>query len=163
MSFENIDAESFAANIKNSVVKKKERKTPVHNYKKDEWSSSWNPFKRIGALFLPDTKTVTYHDDGFYMTTELVESLDTYLFSLTTESEVMKNSFKEIMDDSKRQVRNLTNRLLNELQNFLNDIKKQEDHIQSLSNSLEKLQAEIEKCEKTSEWLKELEEKIKGA
>ena len=163
MSFENIDAESFAANIKNSVVKKKERKTPVHNYKKDEWSSSWNPFKRIGALFLPDTKTVTYHDDGFYMTTELVESLDTYLFSLTTESEVMKNSFKEIMYDSKQQVRTLTNRLLNELKNFLNDIKKQEDHIQSLSNSLEKLQAEIDKCEKTSEWLKELEEKIKGA
>ena len=67
------------------------------------------------------------------------------------------------MDDGKKKVRDLTNRLLKEIQQFLNDIKKQEERIQSLSNSMEKLQKEIEKSEKTNEWLNELAEKIKGA
>ena len=109
------------------------------------------------------TITETYYEDGYYETTDLVRSLDTYLRNLQTESDAMANSFREIMDDGKKKVRDLTNRLLKEIQQFLNDIKKQEERIQSLSNSMEKLQKEIEKSEKTNEWLNELAEKIKGA
>lgn len=163
MSFENIDADSFASDIKKSVVERKSGTKPVHNYKKDEWRSSWNPFKKLGSLFMSETKTVPYHEDGYYKTTDLVQSLDTYLRNLQTESNAMISSFKEIMDDSKKRVRDLTNRLLKEIQQFLNDIKTQEDRIQSLSSSMEKLQEEITKSEKTSEWLNELAEKIKGA
>lgn len=163
LSFENIDADSFASDIKKSVVDKAKKTREVYNYKKDEWRSSRNPFKKFGSLFMSETKTETYYEDGYYETTDLVRSLDTYLRNLQTESDAMANSFREIMDDGKKKVRDLTNRLLKEIQQFLNDIKKQEERIQSLSNSMEKLQKEIEKSEKTNEWLNELAEKIKGA
>ena len=145
------------------MVDKAKKTREVYNYKKDEWRSSRNPFKKFGSLFMSETKTETYYEDGYYETTDLVRSLDTYLRNLQTESDAMANSFREIMDDGKKKVRDLTNRLLKEIQQFLNDIKKQEERIQSLSNSMEKLQKEIEKSEKTNEWLNELAEKIKGA
>lgn len=163
LSFENIDADSFASDIKKSVVDKAKKTREIHNNKKDEWRSSRNLFKKFGSLFMSKTITETYYEDGYYETTDLVRSLDTYLRNLQTESDAMANSFREIMDDGKKKVRDLTNRLLKEIQQFLNDIKKQEERIQSLSNSMEKLQKEIEKSEKTNEWLNELAEKIKGA
>lgn len=163
MNFENIDADSFTSDIKKSVVDRTTRTEEVYNWKKDEWRSSWNPFKKIGSLFMSETKTVTYHEDGYYETTDLVRRLDTYLRNLQSESDTMENSFKEIMDDSKEKVRDLTERLLKETRQFLKDIKKQEDRIQSLSNDMEKLQEEIEKSEDTNAWLNKLAEKIKGA
>lgn len=122
LSFENIDADSFASDIKKSVVDKAKKTREVYNYKKDEWRSSRNPFKKFGSLFMSETKTETYYEDGYYETTDLVRSLDTYLRNLQTESDAMANSFREIMDDGKKKVRDLTNRLLKEIQQFLNDI-----------------------------------------
>lgn len=162
-SFENIDAESFASEIKKSVVDRAKGTKEVHNDKKDEWGSSWNPFKVIASCFMSDTKTVTYYEDGYYETTDLVRSLDTYLRNLQSKSDAMEKSFKETMDDSTQKVRDLTTRLLQEIRQFLNDIKKQEGRIRALSSDMEKLQKEIEKSEETSEWLNELAEKIKGA
>lgn len=162
MSFENIDVESAASDIMRNAVERSTRTEQVRNYKKDEWRSSKNLFKKFGALFLSDTKTVIYHDDGYYKTTELVRSLDKYLRNLQKESTAMENSFKDIMNDSKKKVRDLTERLLQELQQFLGDIRRQEKRIQSLSSSMEKLREEIEKSEATNDWLNKLAEKIKG-
>lgn len=162
MSFENIDADRFVSDIERTIVEKSIRTEVGINYKKYEWRWSWNPLKKLGSLFMSDTKTVTYHDDGYYDTTELVKSINAYLISLVQESDKMEESFKGIMDASKQKVCDLTDRLLNEVQRFLNDIKKQEDKIESLSSDMEKLQEEIKESEETNDWLNDLAEKIKG-
>lgn len=162
MSFESVDADSFASSIKRKVVERATRTEQVFNFKKVKWCLSWNPFKNLASLFMSDTKTVTYHDDGYYETTELVQNLDAYLRNLEQESRAMEKSFKDIMIGSEAMVRSLTSTLIKELVQFLNDIKKQEDRIQSLSSCVEKLQEEIEKSEATNDWLNKLAEKIKG-
>ena len=162
MSFENIDADSFASDIRKSVVDRTTKTKTTRNYKKDSWRSSWNPFKKLGSLFMSDTITETVSVDGYYKTTGLVQSLDTYLRNLQSESTAMENSFKAIMDGSKEKVRDLTKRLINEIQHFLDDIRRQEERIQALSNSMEDLQEEIEKSEATNVWLNTLAEKIMG-
>ena len=72
----------------------------------------------------------------------------------------MKNSFESVIEDSKRKVRILINKLLTELSNFLNDIKTQEERIEAIGDSIEELNKEIEKIKATHEWLNELKKRI---
>ena len=162
MNFANINADSFASDMKKKVVDRSTTTKQVRNYKKDQWSSSWNPFKKIGSWFMDDYKTVTVDVDGYYETTEIRKSIDSYLLNLQRESTNMENSFKRVMDDSKRKVRDLINRLLTELTKFLEDIKTQEKRINAIGNSMEELGKEIEKNRATHEWLSELKKKIEG-
>ena len=111
---------------------------------------------------MDDYKTVTVDVDGYYETTEIRKSIDSYLLNLQRESTNMENSFKRVMDDSKRKVRDLINRLLTELTKFLEDIKTQEKRINAIGNSMEELGKEIEKNRATHEWLSELKKKIEG-
>ena len=74
----------------------------------------------------------------------------------------MENNFKKIMEDSKKKVRDLTDRLLRELTQFLEDIKKQEARIEQLGSSISELNDEIEKSEETANWLSNLKEMIEG-
>ena len=74
----------------------------------------------------------------------------------------MENNFKKIMEDSKKKVRDLTGRLLRELTQFLEDIKKQEARIEQLGSSISELNDEIEKSEETANWLNNLKEMIEG-
>ena len=162
MNFANINADSFASDMKKKVVDRSITTKQVRNYKKDKWSSSWNPFKKIGSWFMDDYKTVTVDIDGYYETTEIRKSLDGYLLNLQRESTNMENSFKRVMDDSKRKVRDLIDTLLAELTKFLEDIKTQEKRIEAIGNSMEKLGDEIEKNRATHEWLSELKKKLEG-
>ena len=162
MNFANINTDSFAFDMKKKVVDRSNTTKQVRNHKKDEWSSSWNPFKKIGSWFMDDYNTVTVDVDGYYETTEIRKSIDSYLLNLQRESTNMENSFKSVMDDSKRKVRNLIDRLLLELTKFLADIKTQEEQIKAISGSMEKLDEEIKKNKATHEWLNELKKKIEG-
>lgn len=162
MYFANINSGKFASDMKKNVVDRSTKTERVRNYKKDDWGSSWNPFKRIGSWFMDDYKTVTKSVDGYYETTELRKSIDAYLLDLQRESNNMEKSFKEILEGGKKQVRELIERLLQELHRFLADIKTQEDRIEKLGESINELNKEIKANEETHAWLNELKEKIKG-
>ena len=138
------------------------KKEKVYNYKKDEWNYSGNPFKKIGSWFIPEYKVVTKSVDGYYDTTELNQSIDHYFFDLRNESENTKKSFEQILKDSKKQVRDLIERLLQEVKHFQDDIEKQEARIEELGGSISELEKEIKANEETHEWLNKLKEKIKG-
>lgn len=162
MSFDKIDSDKFASEMMEKVVDRTTKSDRVYNYKKDEWRSSWNPFKKLGSLFMSDYKDITVNVDGFYDTTVLKTRIDDYLFNLQTESNKMETNFNGILENSKREVRDLTQRLLRELRSFLTDIQVQENRIKELSKSIEKLTAERKAQEETCEWLNSLEMKIKG-
>ena len=162
MNFANINADSFASDMKKKVVDKSTVKKKVRNQKKIDWSSSRNPFKVIGSWFIDEHKIVTVDIDGYYDTTEIRKSIDTYMLGLQRESTNMENSFQHIMEDSKNKVQILIDTLLTELGKFLVDIKTQEEHIEAISNSMEGLIEEIQKYEDTHEWLGELKKKIEG-
>lgn len=162
MNFENINADSFASDMKKKVVDRFTTTEQVRNQKKVDWSLSWNPLKKIGSWFMDDYKTVTVYVDGYYMTTEIRKSIDAYLLNLQRESTNMENSFESIMKDSKLKVQDLIDRLLAELTKFLADIKSQEDRIKEIGNSMEELSTEIKKNTDTKEWLSELKKKIQG-
>lgn len=162
MNFANINSDNFASDLKKKVVDRSTTTERVRNRKKDEWSSSWNPFKKIGSWFMDDYKTITVNVDGYYETTDIRKSIDSYLLNLQRESTNMENNFKKIMEDSKKKVRDLTGRLLRELTQFLEDIKKQEARIEQLGSSISELNDEIEKSEETANWLNNLKEMIEG-
>lgn len=164
MNFSNLSAASFASAIRQSVVDRSTQTITkqVCNQKKAAWSSSRNPFKKLGSLFLDDYKTitVTITKEGQYETVSIRQSIATYLKDMVTEGQTMKNSFESVIEDSKRKVRILINKLLTELSNFLNDIKTQEERIEAIGDSIEDLNKEIEKSKATHEWLNELKKRI---
>ena len=162
MHFDNINSDNFASDMKKRVVEKATKTEPDTNYKKWEWRNSWNPFKKIASLFMADTVPVVRHIDGYYETKELQQSIAAYFNSLNQETRNTEESFKEILENSKTQVRELIERLIRELQHFLDDIHTQKARIDELGNSIDELNAEIERTNATIEWLSKLKEKIKG-
>jgi len=162
MNFANINYDKFSAEMKKNVVDKTTKTVQVRNHKKDEWRSSWNPFKKLGSLFMDDYKTEIKTVNGYYSTTTICQSIDDYLYNLQKASDSMENSFKEILDNSKRKVRNLIEALIQELNAFLLDINMQDSRIKNLSKSIDDLKQEIEYSEDNLRWLAELKEKIKG-
>ena len=160
MNFANIDSSSFASDLKKKVVGCSTTTKKVQNKKKDEWRTSWNPLKKIGSLFMDDYEIVTVNIDGHYETTDIRKHIDNYLHDFERESSTMEKSFKDIMEKSKEQVRDLTGKLLREITQFLEDIKKQEEKIKKLGNSISMLNEEIKRSEETHLWLNNLREKI---
>ena len=160
--FASIDSKGFADALKKKVVSKTTKQVQEKNYKKADWGSSWNPFKRIGSWFMDDYKTVTKSVDGYYETTEMRHSIDEYMFEMQKQCDAMKKEFEAILDGSKDEVRNMTERLLGELQRFLTDIKNQEIRIADLSSSISDLTKEIESYTVTKNWLSALKNKIEG-
>lgn len=161
MNFANINSDNFAPALKNTIVDSKILKRE-RNRKKEEWRSSWNPFKKIGSWFMSDYEIVLGNGVDYYENTDIRKSIDDYLHDLERERINMENNFKEIMEESKKKVRDLTDRLLREITQFLDDINKQEARIEELSNSIPELEAEVKKSEETVSWLNNLKEKIEG-
>lgn len=157
--FANIDSQKFAEDLQQKVVDRSSRDIP--NYKKREWKNSWNPFKKIGSWFMSDTLG-TEKIDGYYETSAMCQSIDSYYLELQRESDNMRKKFEDLTSESKTMVKNMTKRLLRELTQFLNDIKAQNERLGTLRESIDDLNAEIARSEKTHIWLTELENRIKG-
>ena len=157
--FANIDSQKFAEDLQQKVVDRSSRDIP--NYKKWEWKNSWNPFKKIGSWFMSDTLG-TEKIDGYYETSAMCQSIDSYYLELQRESDNMRKKFEDLTNESKTMVKNMTKRLLRELTQFLNDIKAQNERLGTLRESIDDLNAEIARSEKTHIWLTELENRIKG-
>lgn len=160
--FAAIDSNKFAEDLKKKVVDKTTKQEKTRNYKKDDWGSSWNPFKRIGSWFMDDYTYTTRTVDGYYETVEIRKSIDDYLQNMVFQCDRMENQFRAILNGSKDEVKAMTQRLLDELHRFLSDIKIQEKRIKELSTSIDKLDNEIETYSATQIWLCELKKKIKG-
>lgn len=160
--FATIDSAKFAEDLKKKVVDKTTKQEETRNYKKDDWGSSWNPFKRIGSWFMDDYTYTTKRVDGYYETFEIRKSIDDYLQNMVYQCDCMEKQFRGILDGSKEEVKAMTQRLLDELHRFLLDIKAQEKRIKELSSSIDKLNSEIEMYVTTQKWLSELKKKIKG-
>ena len=158
-SFANIDSQKFVEDLKQTVVDRSSRDIP--NYKKREWENSWNPLKRIGSWFMPDSLG-TEEIDGYYETSAIRQSIDNYLIELHRESDNMREKFEAMTDGSKIIVKDMTKRLLRELAQFLNDIKAQDERLDKLRGSIDDLNAEITRSEEIHIWLTELENRIKG-
>lgn len=162
MNFANIDVDRFASDIKKRIVDKETITEKVSNAKKREWGSSWNPFKKFGSLFMEDYKIQVREKDGSYETIELRERMDNYYKYLESESNSIEQTFRQILELSKRQVKEMIERLLKELQKFLSDIQTQEQRIEELGKSINELNRAIKGNEETCIWLKNLKAKIKG-
>lgn len=157
--FDEIDPQKFLENLQQKVVDRSSRDIP--NYKKREWKNSWNPLKKIGSLFMSDTLG-TEKIDGYYETSVMCQSIDDYNQKLQRESDNMRKKFEDMTNESKKMVKKMTRQLLRELNQFLNDIKAQDERLATLRESIDDLNAEIDKSEKTHIWLTELENRIKG-
>ena len=72
----------------------------------------------------------------------------------------MEQTFIQILEGSKRQVKEMIERLLKELQKFLSDIQTQEQRIEELGKSINELKQAIKENEETCRWLKDLKVKI---
>lgn len=162
MNFANIDVDRFASDMKRRIVDKETITEKVSNAKKREWGSSWNPLKKFGSLFMEDYKIQVREKDGSYETTELCSRIDKYYEYLKSESNSMEQTFRQILEGSKRQVREMIERLLKELQRFLSDIQIQEQRIEELGKSINELKRAIKENEETCTWLKNLKVKIRG-
>ena len=160
MNFANIDVDRFASDMKRRIVDKETITEKVSNAKKREWGSSWNPFKKFGSLFMEDYKIQVREKDGSYETTELCSRIDKYYEYLKSESNSMEQTFIQILEGSKRQVKEMIERLLKELQKFLSDIQTQEQRIEELGKSINELKQAIKENEETRRWLKDLKVKI---
>lgn len=160
MNFANIDVDRFASDMKKRIMDKETITEKVSNAKKREWGSSWNPFKKFGSLFMEDYKIQVREKDGSYETTELCSRIDKYYEYLKSESNSMEQTFIQILEGSKRQVKEMIERLLKELQKFLSDIQTQEQRIEELGKSINELKQAIKENEETRRWLKDLKVKI---
>lgn len=165
MNFENINSDKFSTDLGKSVVDKTTKTEQIENRKKREWSSLnpfFHPIKRYKAKHMDDYETVIKYVDGYYETTELCKRIDTYYIELERERSNMEETFKQIIENSKKKVRNLVDRVLREVNQFLSDIKTQKEHIETMGDSIEMLNKEIAEYEKMLNWLNDLKEKIKG-
>lgn len=111
---------------------------------------------------MEDYKIQVREKDGSYETTELCSRIDKYYEYLESESNSMEQTFIQILEGSKRQVKEMIERLLKELQKFLSDIQTQEQRIEELGKSINELKQAIKENEETCRWLKDLKAKIEG-
>ncbi len=163
LNFPNIHSDQFAQSMKRTVVDKKITNGLVFNDKKYEWSSSRNPFKIIGALFMKDFINDTVIEDGHYETKEINQSLTDYFVKLAELSDDMEQDHTHAVDDSKKTVRNLIERLTCEFSKFLADIQRQDEKIGEIQNDMNQLRDQIKRCKGDHEWLNDLKKKIEGA
>lgn len=161
-TFSSLDTNTMIAEVKKTVVGESHKTVKKTNWEKVDWETSWNPFKRIGAWFMDDDITTTETVSGYYKTTAARQSIDKYLNKLNTETNTMETQFRAALDTSKKQVLDLINLLIRELDQFHQDIQTQERRITELSGSIAGIQREIARCNETKEWLNQLTTDIEG-
>ena len=144
----NISSDQLISDVRVSIVDRTTRTRRVRNAKKDEWGSSWNPFKKFGSLFMESEVEVEKKVDGSYKTTQIMSRIINYTRDIEEKGKQMQNSFVENLDKQKEKVNELVDRILKEVSNFLEDIRNQE------------IDEEIRNCNITYAWLNSLKRKI---
>ena len=156
----NISSDQLISDVRVSIVDRTTRTRRVRNAKKDEWGSSWNPFKKFGSLFMESEVEVEKKVDGSYKTTQIMSRIINYTRDIEEKGKQMQNSFVENLNKQKEKVNELVDRILKEVSNFLEDIRNQEMRIESLGGSIIQLDEEIRNCNITYAWLNSLKRKI---
>lgn len=160
MNLGDISSAQLVSDVKTTVVDRTTRIVQTRNKKKEEWSSSLNPLKWIGSHFMDDYIGVEKKVSGSYKTEKVMHRINNYINDLDKKSKQMEADFKNNLENKKKEVRDLVNRILQEVKNFLEDIRKQELRIESLSDSIENLDEEIQKNNEMYLWLNHLKTKI---
>ena len=156
----NISSQELISDVKVSIKNRTTRTEQVHNEKKEELSSSWNLFNKIRAFFMDDYVSVERKVDGSYETKAITKRITAYCDDLNEKSIKMEKNFKNNLEAKKEQVKDLVDRILQEVRNFLEDIRNQEIRIENLLGSIEQLDNEIQNNNATYEWLNSLKRKI---
>ena len=156
----NISSDQLISDVRVSIVDRTTRTRRVRNAKKDEWGSSWNPFKKLGSLFMESEVEVEKKVDGSYKTTQIMGRIINYTRDIEEKGKQMQKSFVENLNKQKEKVNELVDRILMEVSNFLEDIRNQEMRIESLGGSIIQLDEEIQNCNITYAWLDSLKRKI---
>ena len=162
MEFADLDSSKFLDQMINTVVDKRKEKQKVDNDKKWEWRYGGGFFKKLISFVMPDEVWETKYYDGSYNIGSLKSSIDNYLNQLDEDSAEMERKFREVLDNSKKRVKELISRLTKELEQYHTDIAEQDKRIKALSGSMGALTKEINKQKKVLSWLNGLEAKIKG-
>lgn len=118
MNLGNISSEQLISDAKVSIVDRTTKTEKVRNAKKDEWSSSWNPFKKLGSLFMDEYKTVERKVDGSYKTAQIMNRITNYTKDIDAKSKEMEKGFKDNLEVQKKQVNDLINRIFQEVSSF---------------------------------------------
>lgn len=160
MNLGDISSAQLISDVKTTVVDRTTRIVQTRNKKKEEWSSSLNPFKWIGSRFMDDYIGVEKKVAGSYKTEKAMQRINDYINDLDEKSKQMEEDFKNNLEIKKMEVGDLVNRILQEVKNFLEDVKNQELRIESLSDSIENLDGEIQKNNEMYLWLNHLKTKI---
>ncbi len=161
-NFTKINSDDFYSKMMGTVSDKSEKNISRVNTKKREWLSSLNPFKKIGALFMK-----SYLDDkqlinGYYDVTNINEAINEYYVTIEEERIKMEKQAYVILEESKKAVRKLINRTVDEIKHFQDDIKRQKEYIKILDNSIGGKTEEVFRLKETYNWLCGLEKAIRG-
>lgn len=160
--FERLDMNRFASQVEKTIQDHTTTYESRTNETKSEWASSWNPFKKIGSLFLSNTISVPVSHDGYYETKTIREAVQNYEFDLVKQTEEMKRISADFLSASKAQVKRLTDQLINTLKDFIDEIECRREQIEELGAHLELLNQKIAECQKTCDWLDELKKQMQG-
>lgn len=161
-NFEGLNVNTFASKVEADIKDRTTRSSSTTNWQKEEWGSSWNPFKKIASLFMADSVPIEIPVDGYYQTEEVRKALSRYEFDLANQTQEMIKASDDFLNASTRQVRNLTEQLLKALNGFIVEIRLREKKVAELSNDLEQLNAEIEEYQDTCNWLNDLKGRLQG-
>lgn len=153
-TFKNINVSDFLEKI--NIIDYREDKVYVDNTKKREYQSSWNPFKKLMALFMDDEILEVREKEGSYDVTPIKQEITEYCTNLRIQCENMKKLSKDYIDKTKRCVKNLTKKLMDSLEEYSRDIKDKSEKIEQLKNVTNGLQKEIEKYNNYNVHLKDL-------
>lgn len=160
--FERLDMNRFVSQVEKTIQDHTTTYESRTNETKSEWASSWNPFKKIGSLFLSSTVSVPISHDGYYETKTIRDAVQNYEFDLVKQTEEMKRISENFMSASIAQVKQLTDQLINALKDFIDEIECRREQIEELGSHLELLNQKIAECQETRDWLDELTEQLQG-
>lgn len=158
----NISPDKVISDTKNTIVDRSIKEEKTLNSKKTDWETSWNPFKKIGALFMDDYVYSEKKVDGSYRTWPILSAINNYTIDLDKKSKDMEKNFENNLELKKKEVKKVIIEIFSEMANFMQDIEKQKVRIEELGDSIERLEWEIERNKITYTWLNNLKNKIKG-
>ncbi len=161
-NFEGLNVDTFASKVEADIRDRTTRPGSTTNWQKEEWGSSWNPFKKIASLFMADSVPIEIPVDGYYQTKEVAQAMTDYMINLMKQTDEMKKASDDFLNASTRQVKNLTEQLLRALNGFIVEIRLREKKVAELSNDLKQLNAEIEEYQNTCDWLNDLKDRLQG-
>ena len=161
-NFEYLDIDQFTTQVQKTIQDRTTTTKYVGNAQKVDWAMSWNPFKKLGSLFLPSTVAVPEPVNGYYKTEAIVKALNAYQTDLSVQTSEMTDAAQTFLIESKINVNTLTRRLINALNNFIFEINAREKQIEMLSRDLEGLNKKIMAHRETCEWLNALKDSLQG-